>query len=149
MTDWFDARASRAARLSRDQRRKVRQIRDALGQSDGAVKDHFISLDTFERSAKKTKSGRVSGEWTKTLDKLHAELIRAQDRLDRLHTGLTAQRLLRDSVASMAAAVEAWRDALRSQDPGEIGRLTDRMRRHFAAAETAGRRGTTYLAQGR
>ncbi len=149
MTEWFDARAERSAKLSPNQKRKVRQIKDALGRSDHTVYDHFFSLDTFERSAKKAKTGRVTAEWPRRIDGLYRELLLARDRLDDLHTGLRAQGQLRRALGLSAEAMDHWRDALRSQDPQEIDRLSHRMQSAFVAAETAGRRGKRYLEQGR
>lgn len=135
--------------LSPERQRKVAEIKDALGRSDRAVYGHFVSLDTFERSAKQTGSGRVSGEWLKTLAKLREELLRARERLDQLNTGLRAEALLRRSLGDAAAAVDAWESALGSSDPDEIAAAMARMENHFAAAERNGSRGASDLKRGR
>jgi DNA polymerase III epsilon subunit-like protein len=113
------------------------------------VRDHFYSLDTFERSAKKYKSGRVAGPWVDTLTKLRGELLGARNRLDDLHTGLSAQVLLRRSLTDAVAAIAAWRTALSSSDPKVISAAITRMQNRFAAAESNGRRGAFYLERGR
>lgn len=148
MSDSFDARAGSAA-LTPDQRRKIAEIKAALATSDRRVRDHFFSLDTFERSAKKYKSGLVSGTWIDTLTKLHTELLSARNRLDDLHTGLSAQVLLRRSLTDAVAAIAAWRTALASSDPQVIGAAITRMQNRFAAAESNGKRGAFYLERGR
>ena len=135
--------------LTAEQQRKVNQIKAALEQSDRAVHDHFASLDRFERSAMKVASGRVSGPWLDTLDKLRTELLAARDRLDQIHTGLSAQRFLRASLIQMASGVAAWRHALGSNDTKQIDAAITSMNRHFAAAEANGVRGALYLKRGR
>ena len=135
--------------LSPDRESKVRQIKAALGQSDRAVHDLFFSLDTFERSAKKSTTGNVSVAWLEALDKLRAELLRARDRLDDLHTGLRAQAVLRKSLIQFAAGVAAWRFALEESDPKEIAAARLRMVRHFNLAAIDARDGASYLKAGR
>ena len=149
MDEQPEQRASQAGTLTPDQRRKVAQIKAALGGSDRAVRDHFYSLDTFERSAKKYKSGRVAGPWVDTLTKLRGELLGARNRLDDLNTGLSAQVLLRRSLTDTVAAIAAWRTALSSSDPQVISAAITRMQNRFAAAESNGRRGAFYLERGR
>src|SRR3977135_2663454 len=100
--------------LSPEQLRKVNQIKAALGKSNNPLKDHFISLDTFERSALQAKSGRVFAEWPKRIAGLQAETLRARGRLDQLDTGLRAQRRLHDALTELAAAFGAWHRGLSS-----------------------------------
>lgn len=149
MTKWFDERARRTAALPPEKARKVREIEAALAKSNNALKDHFISLDTFERSARKVKSGRVSSGWPETVAKLRAELLRARARLDQLDTGLRAQRRLRDALTEAAAAVDAWHRGLRSSNIGEIDAALASMDRHFAKARSLGKAGVADLKQGR
>jgi hypothetical protein len=135
--------------LSPDRQHKVSQIKTALSESDGAIHDLFTKLAAFERAAKKTKTGNVSGAWLGTLDKVRDELLSARDRLDNLNTGLRAQGALRTSLIQNAAGVAAWRFALGSQDVNEITAAEVRMQRHFNDAAYWGTRGASYLRQGR
>ena len=135
--------------LTAEQQRKVNLIKAALGASDHGIYDHFFSLDTFERSAQKAGSGRVSGQWIETLTKLRAEILRARDRLDGLHTGLRAETQLRKALIQSAAGVAAWKFALESKDPQEINAALLRMKTHFNVAESYGRSGAGYLKRGK
>src|SRR3954464_10940615 len=116
MTSWFEKRAVRAGGLTPDQQRKVRAIEAGLGKSDRAIKDHLISIDTFGRSARKAKTGRVFAEWPRRIAGLEAETLAARDRLDGLHTGLRAQSNLRAALTELASAFGAWSRGLSSTD---------------------------------
>lgn len=135
--------------LSPQQKRKVDQITEALEKSGSAVYDHFISLDTFERSVRRSTTGRISGEWIKTFTKLRKELLRARDRLDELETGLLAQRQLRKALTQSAAAVEAWQDAMDSDDVKAITAARKRMSHHFDLAAELGTKAAANLEKGR
>lgn len=149
MSNWFDERARQSSRhLTSGQRRKIREIRQALAASDRAVHDHASGLDVFEGSARAKQSGYVGPPWTDTLAKLRTELLHARDRLDKLHTGLRAQDLLRTSLIQGAAAIAAWQFALESSDVNEIVAARRRMRDHFLKAEQAGTLGAKYLKDG-
>lgn len=150
MNEWFDSRAQdAAAQLTADQKRKVRLIELALAKSDTRVRDHFRSLDVFERSYRKSTSGRISVAWVETLDKLRKELLRAKARLDDLNTGLQAERQLRLALRETALAVAAWRDGMATNDVAAIDRYLERMDRHFAKAERYGRHASVSLKRGR
>jgi hypothetical protein len=138
-----------AEKLTPKQRRKVAQIKGALNRSTNALQDHFYSLDTFERSALKYASGKVSSEWVATLVKLHAELLRARDRLAALHTGLRAERAMRDALGELAAAVDAWRRGMAATTPEAVDAATSAARRHFANAEKVGKIALKDLEAGR
>ncbi len=141
--------AAEPSDLTPEQKRKIRQIEAALGKSDHALRDHFISLDTFGRSARKAKTGRVSTGWPETVAKLRAELLRARVRLDRLETGLRAQSRLHASLTELVAGVEAWHRGLVSTRAGEVESARASMRRHFAAADELAKRGLADLKRGR
>lgn len=134
--------------LSLDQRRKIGEIRAALGKSDHAVRTHFAALDAVERAAKKGKTARVTRRWTGTLNELHGELLQARGRLDALHTGLRAQGQLRRSVVLTAEAVAHWRDGLRAGNPKRVAHAKAQMRAAFAAAQVAGRHGEYLIERG-
>ena len=135
--------------LNPDQRRKVREIRAALGKSDRAIHAHFVALDRFERAALNAKSPNVNRAWPRTLDELHGELLTTRARLDRLNTGLRAQELFHKSLGYAAQAVDHWRRALRSRDPRAIARLRHEMQQAFAASASAGQRAEHDLNRGR
>ncbi len=139
----------RAVDLSPDQKRKVAEIKAALAKSDHAVHDHFYSLDTFERSARKARSGRIGVGWPETVGKLRAEMLRARDRLDALDTGLRAQHELRASLTDFAAGFEAWERGLNSGRVSVIEQEAIAMQRHFAQATARGKAGVSHLAKGR
>jgi hypothetical protein len=139
---------TRKRSLSPEKARKVARIKAALAQSDSAIHDHMISLDTFERSAKRAGTGRVSGEWLRTFDKLQAELSRARARLADLNTGLRAENDLRRSLRDTAAAVGAWRITMGSSDSAEIAAASARMARLFDSAAAHGERGAARLERG-
>jgi hypothetical protein len=136
-------------RLTPEQERKVRAIEAALDASDRALRDHFTSLATFERSALKVRTGRISPQWIATLSKLEAELGRMRARLDGLHTGLRAQRRLRDALTAQVSAVAAWREGLASNQLDEVDAALERMRRHAARATALGKAGLADLEAGR
>jgi hypothetical protein len=154
MSDWFDTQAARTAkkrrrrRLSPAKRAKIKQINKALGKSDNVLTDRFISIDTFQRGAVKAQSGRVSGSWLDTIDDLRKEALRARDRLERLNTGLRAERRLREALTETAAGVKAWHDAMRTSDLAALERAQARMERHFANANHSGRLGHHDLQRG-
>jgi len=149
MTTWFDKRALSAGGLTPDQQRKVRAIENAVAASDRAVKDHLISLDTFERSAIKAKTGRVTAEWPRRIAGLHNEALRARDRLDRLDTGLRAQSRLRASLTELASAFDAWHSGLSSTDTDVVEHAMARMQRHYTNAGRLGKSGLADLKAGR
>ena len=135
--------------LSPEQFRKVNQIKTALGKSDRRLKDDFISIDTFERSAKEAKSGRVMAEWPQHIAGLQAETLRARGRLDKLDTGLRAQRRLHDALTELAAAFGAWHRGLSSNQIDEVDVALAKMKRHYANADRLGKAGLADLKAGR
>ena len=135
--------------LSPDQFRKVNQIKAVLGKSNGTLKDHFISLDTFERSAQKAKSGRVFAEWPKRVAGLQAETLRVRGQLDKLDTGLRAQRRLHDALTELAAAFGAWHRGISSNRVGEVDDALDAMKRHYDNADRLAKAGLADLKVGR
>ena len=149
MTAWFDKRALQAGGLTPEQTRKVKAIEAALGRSDRVLKDHFTSINTFEKSAIKAKSGRVMGEWPRRIKGLQAETLAARDRLDRLNTGLRSQRVLRSALTELASAFDAWHHALSSSDETVIEKARVSMNRHYTNAGRLGRSGLADLKAGR
>ncbi len=152
MREWFDSRADDAPRsLPPEKERKVREIKAALEESDGFLRAQFVSLASFERYAMKHVVRRLDylGSAINTLAKIHAELLRARDRLERLHTGLRAESLLRSALTETAAAVDAWRRGLDSTEIREVDASIVVMQRHFKKAGVLGRAGARDLRQGR
>jgi hypothetical protein len=141
----------RLAALSPDRARKVREIEAALAQSDGVVRAQLKSIQSFERYAQKHVVGRQNylGSAIHTLELLRGELLRARDRLDGLHTGLVAESLLRSSLTESAAAVEAWRRGLDSNDVHAIDVAIVATKQHFRKAAVFGRAGARNLKSGR
>jgi hypothetical protein len=135
--------------LSPDQFRKVNQIKAALDKSDNVLKDHLISITTFERSAVKAQSGRVFAEWPRRIAGLQEETLRARGRLDKLDTGLRAQHRLHDALTELAAAFGAWHSGLASNQTDEVDAAKARMQRHFASADRLGKAALNDLKRGR
>lgn len=150
MSEWFDRGARRAAApdLTPVQQRKVNEIKAALGKSDRAVYDHLFSIQTFERSAMKARTGRITAEWPRRIAGVRNEVQAAHDRLGRLHTGLRAETRLRGALTELAAAFEAWHYGLTSTNVREIDGAIVRMKGHFAKAETLSKAGTADLKRG-
>jgi len=146
MSGWFDERARRSAAVPPEKQRLVREIKAALAKSNNPIKDHFISLDTFERHAK--KYGHFSG-LPEIVVKLRAELLRARGRLDELDTGLRAERRLSAALTESAAGVAAWHAGLKSRNLREINAALRSMERHFAKARSLGKAGAADLERGR
>jgi hypothetical protein len=140
--------AGQATVLTPQQHQKVNQIKAALGKSDRAVFDHLYSIRTFERSAMKAKSGRISAEWPVRIAGVRNELQAAHDRLGGLHTGLRAESRLRAALTELAGAFEAWHFGLTSSKLGEIDGAIARMKAHFEKADTLGKAGLADLERG-
>ena len=134
--------------LSPEQFRKVNQITAALGKSQ-ALTDHLISINTFERSASKSTSGYVDPEWPQRVAGLRNEALRARGRLDRLNTGLRAQRALHDALTELAAAFGAWHRGLSSNQTAVVDDALASMKRHYANADRLGKAGLADLKAGR
>jgi hypothetical protein len=149
VTAWFDERALQAGGLTPEQTRKVRAIEATLGRSDRILKDHLISIDTFGKSAGKAKTGRVTAEWPRRIAGLQTETLAARARLDRLDTGLRAQRVLRSALTELASAFGAWHRGLSSTDVDVIDHARASMQRHFTNAGRLGRSGLADLKAGR
>jgi len=139
MSGWFDERARRSAALPPEKQRLVREIKATLAKSNNPLMDEFISIDTFERSAKKYR--RFDKELPVRVARLRAELLRARDRLDKLDTGLRAERRLSAALTESAAGVAAWHAGLRSRNLREIDAALRSMDRHFAKARSLGKAG--------
>jgi hypothetical protein len=144
--------------LTREQKRKVALVKAALQRSDNAVKDHLISLGSYERAAMTSQYGlhgatgdimKSTPGWPDTIRKLHDEVLRAQDRLDALHTGLHAERLLSQSLGEFAAGADNWRHGLSSGDGAEVERSSTAMRRHWTRATALAKAGFAELERGR
>jgi hypothetical protein len=149
MTSSFDSRALSASALTPEQKRKVNAIRVALGSSDRAIKDHFISVKTFERSALKSRTGRITPEWPRRIGGMRAETLAVRGRLDRLNTGLRAQRTLRAALTELASGFAAWQRGLAAGDRNVVESARASAQRHFANAERLGRSGLADLKAGR
>lgn len=149
MTSWFERRALRTGALTPDQARKVNAIRAALGSSDRKVRDHLISVRTFERSAAKAGSGRIAAEWPRRIGGMKTETLAVRRRLDGLDTGLRAQRILRASLTELASGFDAWQRGLSSRDPEVIEKASASAQRHFANAGRLGKSGLADLKAGR
>jgi hypothetical protein len=149
MSGWFDRRATRAGALTPDQLAKIKAINAAVASVDRAVGDHLFSIDTFERSAKKAGTGRVSPEWPRRIAGLEAETLRARDRLDKLHTGLRAQSVLRAALTELASAFGAWHRGLVATDERAVTQAIASMQRHYANAGRLGKSGLADLKAGR
>jgi hypothetical protein len=153
--------AGQATTLSPEQERKVKEIKLALGAAapgtslanapkvNRAIYDHIVSIETFERSALKSNTGRISPEWLKRIAGLQTEMLGARAKLDQLNTGLRAQRRLHDALTEMAAAFGAWHRGLGSSDLNVIDEALASMQRHFANADRLGAAGLEDLRQGR
>lgn len=139
---------TRTRTLSRKKQRKISEIKHALAQSDTALHDHMVSLDTFERTARSKGDGYVSPQWVRTLEKIQNEKLRAAARLRALDTGLRAQDDLRRALTASAAGFGAYARALGSSDPAQIAAAGDLVRRSFQAAATHGERGLSRLERG-
>lgn len=149
MSSWFDRRALQAGGLTPSQLQKVKAINAAVASVDRAVKDHLYSLDTFERSARKAHTGRVTPEWPRRIAGLETETLRARDRLDKLHTGLRAQGTLRAALTELASAFNAWHRGLVATDEQAVTKAIASMQRHYANAGRLGKRGLADLKAGR
>jgi hypothetical protein len=149
MTGWFDKRAVQAGALTPEQTRKVKAIVNALAKSDRLIKDHLISIDTFERSAMKVRSGRVTAEWPRRVAGMQSETLAARDRLGQLHTGMRAENTLRAALAELASAFGAWHRGLSSSDADVIDDALAHMKRHYANAVRLGKSGFLDLKAGR
>ena len=134
--------------LSPEQFRKVNQITAALGKSQ-KLTDDLISINTFERSAMESKSGRVMAEWPQRIAGLQAETLRARGRLDKLDTGLRAQRRLHDALTELAAGFGAWHRGLTSNKIAAVDDAMASMKRHYANADRLGKAGVADLKAGR
>jgi hypothetical protein len=149
MSGWFDRRALQAGGLTPDQVNKIKAINTAVASVDRAFKDHLASIDTFERSARKARTGRITAEWPRRIAGLEAETLRARDRLDKLHTGLRAQSLLRAALTELASAFAAWHRGLVATDERAVTQAIASMQRHYANAGRLGKRGLADLKAGR
>lgn len=149
MTAWFDKRALQAGGLTPEQTRKVKAIEAALGRSDRVLKDHLISINTFGRSARKAGTGRVAAEWPRRIKGLQTETLAARDRLDRLDTGLRAQRILSSALAELASAFGAWQRGLSSSDIEVVEKALASMQSHCTKADRLGKSGLAELKAGR
>lgn len=149
MTTRFDQQAVRAGGLTPEQKRKVKAIEAALGRSDRVMRDHLFSIETFRKSAQKAQSGRVFPEWPRRIKGLQSETLAARNRLDRLNTGLRAQRVLRVSLTELAFAFGAWHRGLSSTDVDAIEHARVSMQRHYARAGRLGKSGLADLKAGR
>src|SRR4249919_242871 len=130
MGSWFDDRALAGAGLTPEQKRKTNAVRAVLGSSDRAIKDHFISVRTFERSALKARTGRITPEWPRRIGGMKAETLAVRGRLDRLDTGLRAQRTLRAALTELASAFDVWQRGLASSDSEVIEKAKASAQRH-------------------
>lgn len=154
MSHWFDAQAAKTGQLSPEQRDKVRLIKEALGESDRDVHKYLIAIAGYERSLirfgpdRKYPAG-VSPVELEHFAKLRAELLRARDRLNALHTGLRAESELSDSLTAGAAAVKQWHRGMAATDTATIGHAHASMERHFATADRLGKAGLADLKKGR
>lgn len=135
--------------LTPEQKRKVAAIKAALGGSDNRLRDHMISINTFERSALKVKTGRITNEWPARIAGIRAELLRTRGRLDALNTDLRAEQRLRTALTELAAAVDAWHRSLTSDQVKVVDAARASMKLHFARAHQLGKAGLADLEQGR
>ena len=149
MSTWFDRRALQAGALTPDQLKKIKAINAAVASVDRAVKDHLYSLDTFERSAKKARTGRIFAEWPRRIAGLETETLRARDRLDKLHTGLRAQSTLRAALTELASAFGAWHRGLIATDEKTVTQAIASMQRHYVNAGRLSKSGLADLKAGR
>lgn len=149
MTAFFDQRAVRAGGLTPEQVRKIRAINTALGTRDRTIKNHLTSVDVFARSALKAGSGRVFAEWPRRIAGLQAETLAARARLDRLDTGLRAQRTIRAALTELASAFGAWQRGLSSNDIEVVEKALASMQRHYVNAGRLGKSGFADLKAGR
>jgi hypothetical protein len=135
--------------LTPTQRRKVKAIENAIASVDRVVGDHLASIDTFDRTARKVNSGRVFPEWPQRILKLQAETLRARDRLQRLDTGLRAERVLAAALAELASAFASWHRGLVATDEDVVTAAIASMQRHHRNAGRLGRSGLADLKAGR
>lgn len=149
MNTRFDRRRKATRALPPAAARKVRQIQDALAHSDATLKDHFINLNTFERSLVSSKTGRVYTGWPETVAELRDELVRAYHRVTALHTGLRAEQRFRIALVEMSIAVGHWHAGLTTQDSNVVETEMEAMSKHFARANRFGKAAAADLKEGR
>jgi hypothetical protein len=118
VTHWFDSRAARSNALTPERQHKVDLIKEALAKSNVKLHSvlHLILEDegtSLHVGPQPSYGGRLfSDSEVQTRGELGAELLQARARLVALHTGLQAERQLRDALAEGAAGAAAWARAL-------------------------------------
>jgi hypothetical protein len=121
----------------------------ALGKSDRDVHVHLTAIDGYARTLMKfgpdpKYDAGVSPVELQYFAELRAELLRARDRLDALHTGLRVERELSAALTESAAAVDEWH-----RGPATIDRAQAAMQRHFVIADRHAKAGLADLTRGR
>jgi hypothetical protein len=139
VSHWFDAQAARTRAPTPARRRKIRLIKEALGKSDRNVHTYLDVIESDALSLIKFGPdpkfpGGVAPIELSYFDKLRAELVRARDRLDALHTGLQAERELSRALTELALAVNEWHRGMATTDAATIDRAQAAMQRHFTTA---------------
>lgn len=155
MSRWFDKRTARPEQLTPEQQRKIRLIKEALGKSNGELHRVLHEILLEESSAARfgpqpSFGGRLfSTTSVRFREQLGAEMRRAGARLATLHTGLLAERQLRDSLTAAAAGADAWYRALSTDNGATIFHAQKAMSEHFAEADRLATAGLANLEKGR
>jgi hypothetical protein len=155
VTHWFDARAARSNALAPERQRKVDLIKAALAKSNVELHSILHSILDDEAAAlhvgpQPSFGGRLFSDISvRSRGQLGAELLRARARLVALHTGLQAERQLRDALAAGAAGADAWERALSTDDGRTIAHAQAAMTKHFTNADRLSRAGLANLEKGR
>ncbi len=155
MTHWFDTRAARSKGLTPEQQRKVGLIKEALAKSNAEI--HFLYHEILDDEGvslhvgpQPSYGGRLfSDSEVRWRGMVGAELLRVRARLAALHTGLQAERQLRDALAESAAGFAAWARGLGTDDGRTIVSAQKAMTKHFANADRLTRAGLDNLEKGR
>ena len=154
MSHWFDAQAAKTRAPSPERQRQIQQIKRALGEGDREVHISLTAIEGYARALIKSgpdpkyRAG-VSPLELEYFAKLRADLLRARDRLDALHTGLRAERELSDALTESAAAVDQWHRGMSTTNPATLDGAQRATQRHFASADRHAKAGLANLEIGR
>jgi hypothetical protein len=155
VTHWFDTRAARPNALTPERQHKVDLIKEALAKSNVELHSILHSILDDEAAAlhvgpQPSFGGRLFSDISvRSRAQLGDEMLRARARLAALHTGLQAERQLRDSLTESAAGAAAWARALSTDNGLAIAHAQTAMTKHFANADRLARAGLTNLEKGR
>ena len=141
--------------MTPDRQRKVDLIKEALSKSNVQLQSLFELILGDEATSihvgpQPSYGGRLfSDSEVQTRAELGVELLRARVRLAALHTGLQAERQLRDALTESAAGAAAWAQALSTDNGRTIAQAQKAMAEHFANADRLQKAGLANLEKGR